>query len=88
MVSQDFRFGKNCHVFDRAMRDALVSLSSWNQVTEPKERIMSNRISRTAPSATHPKDRALFERIDSVLSEYEKQIRQSLTPRRRTRRTR
>ena len=33
-------------------------------------------------------DTPLFERIDSVLSEYEKQIRQALTPQRRTRRTR
>lgn len=49
---------------------------------------MAKRIVRTAPMATHPKDRALFERIDAVLAEYEQALRQPTTPRRRTRRTR
>jgi hypothetical protein len=49
---------------------------------------MAKRIVRTAPMATHPKDRALFERIDSVLAEYEAQLRPPREPRPRSRRTR
>ncbi|MEY3361225.1 MAG: hypothetical protein RL531_944 [Actinomycetota bacterium] len=49
---------------------------------------MAKRIVRTAPMATHPKDRALFERIDAVLAEYEAQLRPPQAPRRRSRRTR
>jgi hypothetical protein len=48
---------------------------------------MAKRIVRTAPMATHPKDRALFERIDEVLAEYEARLRPQPAPRRRSRRT-